>query len=122
MDKDFDPFRKPGSRYEHEEVIAVALIDIDAPIDWVDASRSPRSTVWIPESLFQELSMGNSLSSLDIYKQSRLDAAACKALLHELESLPETHLELTYAAWLVRDLAHVVAESSGKERLLVEGP
>jgi hypothetical protein len=54
MAADDDRFRGPG-RYEHEEPVALAVIEEGAAIDWSDTAHSPAGTLWLPETLFRQV-------------------------------------------------------------------
>jgi hypothetical protein len=121
---DEDCFREPGSRYEHEEPVAVAIIEATALVDWSDAAHSPAGTLWLPETLFHQLAETTRLGKLDLNKQARLAAAECRNLSQELAALEAATQDpdVRKAAGLVRARAESVAASAPKQLLLVEGP
>jgi len=120
---DDDRFREPGSRYEHEEPVAVAVIDEDAPVDWSDSAHSPSGTLWLPETLFHQLAMATRLGGLDLNGQTRLTRQDCRTLAQELLTLEATtqDADVHVAATLVRKRAEAVV-SVERRALLVEGP
>jgi hypothetical protein len=84
---DDDCFREPGSRYEREEPVAVAVVGATAVVDWSDAAHSPASTLWLPETLFQQLAGATKLREVDVGKQTRLTSLECMVLAAELALL-----------------------------------
>lgn len=69
---DDDRFRAEDSPYRNSEVVALAVVGGSDLIDWSGPETRPKSTVWVPEELFQALAAGSILGSLDVYAQSRL--------------------------------------------------
>jgi hypothetical protein len=63
---DDDSFREPGSRYEREEPVAVAVVEAGAVVDWSDAAHPPAGALWLPETLFHQLALATRLSDVDI--------------------------------------------------------
>ena len=113
-----DPFRKCGSRFESEEVVALARCSPSAPVDWV--SLFPEHVLWVPESLFAslvELAPGT-LGRLNIYRPNRLRADEIASLLSELSYEGSGDEGECVAA------ARALAEDclSRGDELLVEGP
>ena len=121
---DEDSFRDPGSRYEHEEPVAFAVIEATAVVDWSDAAHSPTGTLWLPESLFRQLAETTRLGELDLNKQACLASAECRQLSQELAALEAATQDpdVRKAAELVRVRAESVVASVRKQLLLVEGP
>jgi hypothetical protein len=121
---DDDCFREPGSRYEREEPVAVAVVDATAVVDWSDAAHSPAGTLWLPEPLFHQLAAATKLRDVDISKQTRLTAGDCHRLSTELAALEAATRDpdVRKAAALVRARVDSVASSPGRQLLLLEGP
>ena len=117
-----DSFRTPGSPFEHERVVAFAVVPIGFVVDWSE-SGSPASTLWIPESLFDELAEMTSLGRIDKGRQSRLDLDGCLALEEELMQLIALPLPDDPRAAARRVLARVREVRPGARlELVVEGP
>ena len=121
---DDDRFRDPGTQYEHEEPVAFAAIKREASIDWSDRAHSPDDTLWIPESLFQELAARTRLGEISVHEQARLDRRECQALCEELTTLEAgaTDADVRLAATLVLERARTVAQLPDGYVLLIEGP
>ena len=104
--------------------MAFAAIKREASIDWSDRAHSPDDTLWIPESLFQELAARTRLGEISVHEQARLDRRECQALCEELTTLEvgATHAGLRLAATLVLERARTVAQLPDGYVLLVEGP
>lgn len=119
-----DRFRHSGGRYENDEPVAIAVVRTDEPVDWSSEQRSPVSTLWIPESLFLELSAGTRLGSVNVYEQTRLGPAECAVVDRELTAVEATSArsEVREAAALVRDRVRRVLAAGHGHALLVEGP
>jgi hypothetical protein len=119
-----DRFRVPGSRYENEEPVAIAVVPQTAQIDWTEETRVPPSTLWLPETLYTAIAERTLLRQVELYCQSKLDRATCELLCQELTTVaaesPDSDVSL--AASLVLQRARLVAEASNGERLLIEGP
>jgi hypothetical protein len=125
MSRDDDErLRQPGSRYEDDAPVAVAVIAEDASIDGSDAAHAPESTLWLPERLFLVLAAATCLGSLDICAQTRLSRDECRALCEQLAEFAAATIEpdIRAAALLVRDRAQCVVDSPRGRVLLVEGP
>jgi len=120
---DDDCFRGPGSRYEHEEPVAFAVIEATAIIDWSDPAHTPASTLWLPETLFHKLAKTTRLDELDLNRQECLASGACQQLSQELKALEAATQDpdVRKAAGLVRTRAELVVVSARKQLLLVEG-
>jgi hypothetical protein len=121
---DDDCFREPGSRYEREEPVAVAVVDATAVVDWSDAAHSPAGTLWLPETLFQQIAVATRLREVDLDKQRRLTSRECQQLAAELAELEKATRDpdVRKATALVRARVELVASSPGNQSLLVEGP
>ena len=120
---DDDSFREPGSRYEREEPVAVAVVEAAAVVDWSDAAHSP-CTLWLPETLFHKIAVATRLREVDVNRQTRLSPTECTSLAQELTALEATakDTDLRKAAALVRAPVQRVASSTRNQLLLVEGP
>jgi hypothetical protein len=121
---DDDSFRAPGSRYEREEPIAVAVVEANAVVDWSDAAQSPAGTLWLPETLFHRIAQATRLREVDVNKQIRLTSGECQGLAAELAALEAAtpDPDIRKAAALVRGRVESVASSPRSQLLLVEGP
>jgi hypothetical protein len=111
---DDDCFREPGSRYEHEAPVAVAVVDATAVVDWSDAAHSPAGTLWLPETLFQQLAAATRLREVDLSKQTRLTSWECQGLAPELAELERATADpdVRKATVLVRARVESVASST----------
>lgn len=124
MSGDDDRFRLPGSQYEHEEPVAIAVIPRGARVDWSAGSYVPSDTLWLPLTLFYAIAERSLLRHLDVYAQTRLDRVTCERLCQELSTVVDTspRTETSLAATLIYARAHQVAVSTDGVWLLVEGP
>lgn len=121
---DDDSFREPGSRYEREEPVAVAVVEVTAAVDWSDAAHSPAGTLWLPETLFYQIAAATRLRECDVNTQTRLTPRECQRLAPELAALEAatSDPDVRKAAALVRARVESVASSPRSQLLLVEGP
>ena len=125
---DLDPFRTPGSRYEHAEPFVVALVPSGLPLDWT--SSSPLRALWLPEDFFGAFQQAGRelrlplISTLDnVYDRYRFSSRELPALAAEL-SLIRGHLRepLSEAARLAAGLVLEGVRSSQPVDVLIEGP
>lgn len=126
---DLDPFRTPGSPYEHEEVFVIGLVAQGSTVDWAAGSVPVRS-LWLPESFFRAFHKAAValdlplLSTLDDpHAQYRFGGREVKQVAMEFESmalgLPEPLAEAAALASLF-----VMDGINGELRVdvILEGP
>ena len=126
---DFDPFRTPGSRYEHEEPFVVALVPSGVAFDW-SSSSTPLRALWLPEDFFgafyrtgRELRLPLTSRLINLYAQYRFSRDELPGLAAELSNI-SGHLgePISEAARLAAGLVLEGLRSSQPVDVLVEGP
>ncbi len=122
-----DPFRSPGSRYEHVEVFVVALVPGGQPFDW---SQDAISALWLPEDFFavfyqtaKALSFPLTSRLTSLYAQYRFPRDEMRSLADEL-SLISAHVDppVSEAVRLAAELVLDGLCSLEPVDVLIEGP
>ena len=118
-----DSLRRPGSPYEHDEILAFMVVPKGAIVDWGAPRSIPDTVLYVPETLFEALARATLLASVDQYGDTRLDARVCVELGLQLDGVlagPMTDMARDGTALI---LARVREVASGRDlELLIEGP
>jgi hypothetical protein len=125
---DHDPFRTPGSRYEHDEPFVVALVPSGVVFEW--RSSTPVRALWLPEDFFgvfyrtgRELRLPLTSTLTDLYSRYGFSRAELPQLATEFSEISR-HLDppLSEAARFVAGLLLEGVASSRPLDAIIEGP
>ena len=125
---DLDPYRTPGSPYEHEEPFVIALVESGKQFDWKQSK--PLRALWLPEDFFLafhragvDLKLPLLAKLNNLYAQYRFGSSELAPLSNEFAGISgQFSAPLSEAALLASSFLAEGASAHDKVDAIIEGP